>query len=188
VADFARLLSPEHAFLPISGGAMLLTVWLAVRLRDSQIGRAMIAVRDDEIAAASVGIDVARTKMTAFVLSGLCGALSGALFAHYTGFISPSDFAASQSILFLMMLVVGGEGAVIGAIFGALALTFLPELMRDAATGYIKLGGDEKAMITRLLKDGYLIIYGAITLLVLMVMPKGIAGLLSRWFGVDRWA
>jgi branched-chain amino acid transport system permease protein len=127
-----------------------------------------------------VGIDVARIKVAAFTLSAVMGAISGTLFAHYTGFISPSDFAVAQSILFLMMLVVGGEASIIGAIIGAIALTFLPELLRDLAAGYVAAGGDEKDIIARLLKDGYLIFYGLITLVVLMALPKGLAGLLQR--------
>lgn len=172
--------SPEKAFLPIVGTVALIVIWLAVRLRESHLGRAMIAVRDDETAAITVGIDVARIKVLAFTLSGVVGALSGVLYAHYTGFISPTDFAVSQSILFLMMLVVGGEAAVVGAILGAIALTFLPELMRDLAAGYVNAGGSDKDVIARLLKDGYLVVYGLITLVVLMALPQGLAGLVRR--------
>ena len=82
-----------------------------------------------------------------------------------------------------MMLVVGGEASVIGAILGAIALTFLPELLRDLAAGYVAAGGSEKDLIARLLKDGYLVFYGLITLIVLMALPKGLAGLLQRWCG-----
>jgi branched-chain amino acid transport system permease protein len=180
LTDLIPSLSPERAFLPIVGGVALAVAWLAVRLRESHLGRAMIAVRDDDVAARTVGVDVARIKMTAFTLSAVCGAASGALFAHYTGFISPSDFAVSQSILFLMMLVVGGEASVLGAILGAVALTFLPELMRDLAALYVAAGGEEKGVLARILKDGYLIVYGLITLFVLMVLPRGLAGLVSR--------
>lgn len=181
LTDIAPSLAPEKAFLPIVAIVALLVVWVALRLRHSHLGRAMIAVRDDETAALTVGIDVARIKVVAFTLSAVMGAISGTLFAHYTGFISPSDFAVAQSILFLMMLVVGGEASIIGAIVGAIALTFLPELLRDLAAGYVAAGGDDKDVIARLLKDGYLIFYGLITLIVLMAMPKGLAGLLRRF-------
>jgi branched-chain amino acid transport system permease protein len=180
LTDVAPGLAPERAFLPIAGAAALLVVWLALRLRDSHLGRAMIAVRDDETAALTVGIDAARVKVVAFTLSGTVGALSGTLFAHYTGFISPSDFAVAQSILFLMMLVVGGEAAVIGAVIGAIALTFLPELLRDLGASYVAAGGKDTDVIARLLKDGYLIFYGLITLAVLIALPRGLAGLLRR--------
>jgi branched-chain amino acid transport system permease protein len=184
LTDLVATPSPEKAFLPIVSVVALIVVWLALRLRHSHVGRAMIAVRDDETAAITVGIDAGRTKVLGFTLSGVIGALSGVLYAHYTGFISPTDFAVSQSILFLMMLVVGGEASVVGAILGAIALTFLPELMRDVAASYISAGGDEKGVFAKLLKDGYLIIYGLITLLVLIAMPKGLAGLVQRARGV----
>ncbi|MBL8645301.1 MAG: branched-chain amino acid ABC transporter permease [Rhodospirillaceae bacterium] len=173
----------EKAFLPIVGAMALVVIWLALRLRHSHLGRAMIAVRDDETAAVTVGIDVGRIKVLAFTLSGVVGALSGVLFAHYTGFISPTDFAVAQSILFLMMLVVGGEASVLGAILGAVALTFLPELMRDLAAAYVSAGGGEKDVIARMLKDGYLVVYGLITLAVLMALPKGLAGLITKLRG-----
>ncbi len=184
LTDLVSASSPEKAFLQIVSIVALVVVWLALRLRNSHVGRAMIAVRDDETAAITVGIDVGRAKVLGFTLSGVIGALSGVLYAHYTGFISPTDFAVSQSILFLMMLVVGGEASVLGAILGAIALTFLPELMRDVAAGYISAGGDEKGAVAKLLKDGYLIIYGLITLLVLIAMPKGLSGLAQRMRGV----
>jgi branched-chain amino acid transport system permease protein len=183
LTDMMPDMAPEKAFIPIVSVAALVVVWIALRLRHSHLGRAMIAVRDDEIAALTSGIDVGRVKVIAFTLSAVIGALSGTLYAHYTGFISPSDFAVSQSILFLMMLVVGGEASVIGAILGAIALTFLPELLRDLAAGYVAAGGSEKDLIARLLKDGYLVFYGLITLIVLMALPKGLAGLLQRWCG-----
>jgi len=180
LTDLAENLPPEKAFLPIVGGVALIVVWLAIRIRHSHLGRAMIAVRDDETAAITIGIDVGRVKVVAFTLSAVTGALSGALFAHYTGFISPSDFAVSQSILFLMMLVVGGEASIVGAILGAVALTFLPELLRDLGGAYVAAGGDDKDVIARLLKDGYLVFYGLITLVVLMALPQGLAGLLKK--------
>jgi branched-chain amino acid transport system permease protein len=180
LTDLIPGMAPEKAFLPMVGFAALLVVWIALRLRHSHLGRAMIAVRDDETAALTIGIDAGRVKVIAFMLSAVMGSLSGTLYAHYTGFISPSDFAVSQSILFLMMLVVGGEAAILGAILGAIALTFLPELLRDLAAGYVAAGGNEKDIIARLLKDGYLVFYGLITLIVLMALPKGLAGLVQH--------
>jgi branched-chain amino acid transport system permease protein len=185
LTDLVPDVSPEKAFLPIVSVVALLVIWLSLRLRNSHVGRAMIAVRDDETAAITVGIDAGRIKVLGFTLSGVVGALSGVLFAHYTGFISPTDFAASQSILFLMMLVVGGEASILGAILGAIALTFLPELMRDLAAGYVSAGGGEKDVIARLLKDGYLVVYGLVTLAVLMLLPKGLAGIVAKLRG-DR--
>lgn len=172
--------SPDQMFYLLAATITLLAAWAALRLRRSHLGRAMIALRDDEIAAVTAGIDPRRTQVIAFALSGFFAAVAGVLYAHYIGFISPTDFAVAQSILYLAMLVVGGEGAVAGAIIGALILTFLPEALRDAATAFVAAGGDEKSLIARLLKDGYLAIYGLITLLVLTLMPTGLIGLAKR--------
>jgi branched-chain amino acid transport system permease protein len=180
LADALMPSAPEHAFLAIAGAAALAAVWLALRVRDSHLGRAMIAVRDDETAAATCGIDATRTKVIAFTLSAVFAGLSGALFAHYTGFISPTDFAVAQSILVLVMLVIGGEGRIMGAVIGATALTFLPEVLRDLQAAYVGAGGSERDLIARLLKDGYLAVYGLITLAVLMLLPRGLAGLAAR--------
>lgn len=172
--------APGQAFFAIAAAVTIGAIWLALRLRDSHLGRSMIAVRDDEIAAQTSGIDTRRIQVIAFALSGAFAAVSGILYAHYTGFISPTDFAVSQSILFLAMLVIGGEATVIGAVIGALVLTFLPELMRDVQSAYVAAGGSETSLMGRVLKDGYLALYGLITLLVLMLMPHGIAGLGAR--------
>ncbi|MDX2222188.1 MAG: branched-chain amino acid ABC transporter permease [Rhodospirillaceae bacterium] len=180
LADAVFPPAPERAFLAIAGATALVAVWLALRVRDSHLGRAMIAVRDDETAAATCGIDATRTKVIAFALSAVFGGVSGVLFAHYTGFVSPTDFAVAQSILVLVMLVIGGEGRIMGAVVGALALTFLPEILRDLQAAYVGAGGSERDLLARLLKDGYLAVYGLITLAVLMLLPRGLAGLGAR--------
>lgn len=180
LADAVAPSAPDRAFLAIAGAAALIAVWLALRVRDSHLGRAMIAVRDDETAAATCGIDATRVKVIAFTLSAAFAGVSGALFAHYTGFISPTDFAVAQSILVLVMLVIGGEGSIMGAVVGALALTFLPEILRDLQAAYVSAGGSERDLLARLLKDGYLAVYGLITLAVLMLLPRGLAGLAAR--------
>lgn len=173
--------APDRAFFWVAAGVAMIAVCAALRIRQSHLGRAMIALRDDEIAAETSGIDSRRTQVTAFALSAFFAAVSGALYAHYVGFISPTDFAVAQSILYLSMLVIGGEGTVAGAVIGALLLTFLPEILRDMQAAFVAAGGDEKGWLARILKDGYLAIYGLITLLVLMLMPNGLAGVLARW-------
>lgn len=99
-------------------------------LRQSRFGRAMLAVRDDEISSAASGIAVVRTKTLAFMIGAALGGLSGALYAHYARFIGPQEFEFARSITLLVMLIVGGEASVIGAILGAVLLTFAPEWLR----------------------------------------------------------
>lgn len=160
-------ISPERGFAILVGAIVLLVVFLAVRLRESHWGRAMIAVRDDEIAASAGGVDVLRVKIVAFTLGSALGGLSGALYAHYASFISPTDFTVLQSITLLVMLIVGGEGSIIGAVIGGLVVTALPEALRFVGTWYFA-------------------IFGVLTLLVLILMPKGIAGLFRKREGGAR--
>jgi len=136
----------------------------ALSMRASRFGRAMIAIRDDELAAGTSGVPVVRLKVLAYGLCGMCGGLSGSLYAHYAHYISPGDFDAVRSITLLVMLIAGGETSVPGAILGSVLVGFLPEWLR-------------------FLGDGYLAVFGVGVLLVLVLMPAGIAGLLRRAFG-----
>jgi branched-chain amino acid transport system permease protein len=122
----------------------------------------MMAVRDDEIAAAMTGINVTAVKVTAFALSAVYAAVAGCLFATHVHFISPDDFSFAHSITFLSMLIVGGEGTIAGAIIGAALLTFLPEWLR-------------------VLGESYLAFFGLMMLVILIFMPTGIVGLARRW-------
>jgi branched-chain amino acid transport system permease protein len=136
-------------------------VWVilaVVALGCSRIGRALIAIRDDELAASTAGVPVVRLKVLAYGLCGMCGGISGSLYAHYSQYISPGDFDLVHSVTYLVMLIVGGEISVLGAILGAVLLSFLPEWLR-------------------FLGDSYLAVFGVGVLLVLVLMPEGIVGL-----------
>lgn len=152
----------ELEFFYICVAVLAACVVAAMLLRASPFGRALIAVRDDELAAAASGIDIARLKTKAFILCSAYGGLSGALYAHYGGFISPDDFGLARAIMLLSMLIVGGEFSILGAIVGAFFLTYLPEWLRF-------IGG------------GYMAVFGLFMLAVLIVMPKGIVGSLGAW-------
>ncbi|HJV82069.1 branched-chain amino acid ABC transporter permease [Noviherbaspirillum sp.] len=144
--------------------ALTVVVLLAMaewRLRHSHAGRAFMAVRDDEIAAAMTGIAVTRAKTAAFTMGAVYAGIAGCLFAFHVRFVSPDDFAYHHSITHLAMLIVGGEGAIGGAILGAVAVTMLPEVLRSAG-------------------NAYLLIFGVLVLLVLVLLPKGLVSLLER--------
>lgn len=160
-------ISSELEFFYLSVVFLSLSALAAIMLRRSHFGRALVAVRDDELAAAASGIDIARLKTKAFILCSAYGGLSGALYAHYSGFISPDDFGLARSIMLLSMLIVGGEFAVLGAVVGGIFLTFLPEWLRFV-------GG------------GYMAVFGLLMLGVLMLMPKGIVGSLGGWIRMPR--
>ena len=177
LADAVSPGNPDRVFLFIATVMVLIGIGLSTRLRDSHLGRAMIAVRDDETAAMVSGVDVVQVRVIAFVLGAVFAAVAGALFAHYTGFISPTDFGVPISILYLVMIIVGGEASIGGVVAGAVIMTFLPELLRDAAERLVAIGLSDGGLFVRLLDEGYLAVYGLIMLLVLVFMPKGLAGL-----------
>ena len=139
---------------------LALVAALANAIQTSRYGRAMVAVRDDETAAAMTGINVTGVKVSAFALSGACAAIAGCLFASHVGFVAPEDFNFAHSITYLAMLIVGGEGTVAGAILGAGLLTFLPEWLR-------------------FLGEAYLAFFGLMMLVILIFLPSGIIGIIG---------
>ncbi len=108
----------------------LAVIFVAMRLQDSRIGRAWAAIREDEIAAAAMGINTRNIKLLAFAMGAMFGGLAGGLFAAFQGFISPESFNLMESIMILCMIVLGGMGNIPGVILGALLLTVLPEALR----------------------------------------------------------
>lgn len=111
--------------------ALALVAGLAEWLPATRLGRAFGAVRDSEVAATALGIDVARTKMIAFALSAALAGVAGALYAALTGFVAPEDFGVGQTLLFFSMVVVGGMASTVGTIVAAFVLDAVAQ---DAAT------------------------------------------------------
>ncbi|MBU1229011.1 MAG: branched-chain amino acid ABC transporter permease [Proteobacteria bacterium] len=111
-------------------GLVLLTIFVTARLKDSRIGRAWLALREDEIACQAMGIDNTRAKLLAFALGATFASLMGVVFAAKTTFINPASFTFMESAMILAIVVLGGMGSVLGVILGALLLMLLPEYMR----------------------------------------------------------
>jgi len=131
------------------------------KLKQSRVGRAWLAIREDELAAASTGINVLNFKVLAFTLSTIYGAIAGGLYAHgLTHYISPDNFLFDLSVTMLVMLLLGGQGSVIGAIIGAMLVTALPEGLR-------------------FLDQYYLVVYGALVILLVIYLPQGLWGLVE---------
>ncbi|ABE39595.1 inner-membrane translocator [Rhodopseudomonas palustris BisB5] len=151
----------EHRFLWLALVVLAIVAALAAILHGSRHGREMMAVRDDEIASEMIGIDTTRVKITAFVLSAVCAAIAGCLFALHVRFVAPEDFTYAHSITYLAMLIVGGESTIVGAILGAILLTFLPEWLRFLGTAY-------------------LFFFGLLMLCILVFLPTGLVGLGQR--------
>ncbi len=112
-----------------------ITVYFVWRLMRSPYGRAMLSVREDEIAAKSIGVNVHRTRMIAFCVSAFFTAVAGVLKAHLITAISPSAFYLDLTFNIIVMIVVGGMGSITGSILGAGILTFIPEILRNLEVG-----------------------------------------------------
>jgi branched-chain amino acid transport system permease protein len=108
----------------------LLVVFVSIRLEDSRIGRAWVAIREDEIAAKACGINTRNVKLLAFAMGATFGGVAGGLFAGFQEFVSPESFGLMESIMVLCMVVLGGMGNVGGVVLGAVLLTALPEALR----------------------------------------------------------
>lgn len=142
----------------VIGTILIAAVWLLSRLKDSRSGLALVAIRENETAAVSLGVPVNRLKLAAFTLSAAVAGLAGALFAHLIGFVSPDSFSLVLSIEVLAMVIIGGIGSLIGAVLGAFLLILLPEVLRF---------GEDYRMIVFLL----------VLMATLAFFPAGLAGL-----------
>ena len=111
----------------------LLVILVSVRLQDSRLGRAWMAIREDELAARAMGINTRNVKLLAFAIGASFGGVSGAMFAAFQGFVSPESFVLSESVVIVAMVVLGGMGHVPGVVLGAILLYAIPEVLRYAA-------------------------------------------------------
>jgi len=136
-------------------------------LARSRWGAAMRAVKDSEVAAESIGLDPVRIKTAAFAISAFCAGVAGAFFFALSGFVTPSTFAFSQSILFVLVVIIGGAGSLAGPLVGATIVVLLPELLAALA-------------------EYRLLFFGALLLGVLWLAPDGVVGLVERMLARRR--
>jgi branched-chain amino acid transport system permease protein len=142
-------------------GLSLLTVFVVRRLQDSRIGRAWMALREDEIACQAMGIDKIKTKLSAFALGATWAGMGGVMFAAKTTFINPASFTIWESIIILCVVVLGGMGSIIGVICGAFILILLPEYLRAFS-------------------EYRMLIFGAVLVLMMVFRPEGIIANVPR--------
>jgi len=160
LALFGHALAGERAWYWLAAGLLLACVWLALNLIESPRGRALRALHGSEVAAQALGIDSARHKLGAFVLSAAIAALAGGLAAHYGGFITPAQGSFVRSIELVTMVVFGGLASTFGAVVGAAVLTTLPQLLTA-------------------LKDYEMVVFGAVMMLTMILMPRGVVPTLA---------
>jgi branched-chain amino acid transport system permease protein len=157
------LLAESGPYLGLCIAALFAVAWFVWRLKTTKLGRAMQAVRDNELAANVVGVDAYTTKVAAFTLSAVLGGFGGALFAGGFAYVSPDQFSFAESVVFLTMVLLGGAAAPTGAVLGTGLLILLPEWLR-------------------FLKVIYLAVYGGAVILIMVFMPDGIWG-----YAVTLW-
>ncbi|MBW2480467.1 MAG: branched-chain amino acid ABC transporter permease [Deltaproteobacteria bacterium] len=141
----------------------LATIFVVRRLQDSRIGRAWIALREDEVACQAMGIDKTRTKLSAFAMGATWAGMAGVVFAAKTTFINPASFTLWESIIILCVVVLGGMGSVLGVICGALILILLPEYLR-------------------VFSEYRLLVFGAVLVTMMVFRPGGIISQVRRTY------
>jgi len=135
----------------------LLTNWVSVRIRRQPLGRAWEAMREDEIACRSLGINIRNTKLSAFAIGAMFGGFAGAFFATRQGFISPESFTFIESAIILAIVVLGGLGSQIGVAIAAIVMIGGFELFRD-------------------LEEWRMLVFGAAMVLIMVWRPRGLVG------------
>ncbi|MGD0586477.1 MAG: branched-chain amino acid ABC transporter permease [Oryzomonas sp.] len=136
---------------------VILTIIASAFIQNSRFGRALKAIRDDEIAAESMGINIARYKVQSFAVSAFMAGVGGCLYAHFLGYINPSDFGFLKSVDMLSMIVLGGLGSIPGAVFGASILSAAPEFLR-------------------FMSQYRMLVYGALLVFLMVFRPNGLLG------------
>lgn len=163
------LFSSQQSFLAFCVAALAVIGYIIWQMPDTRMGRAMRAVRDNELAAGVAGIDIFRTKVAAFAICALLGGVGGGLFAGGFSYVSPDQFSFAESIVFLTMALLGGVASPIGAVIGTGLLILIPEWLR----------------FLKSVPGLYLAIYGLFVILIVRFMPDGIWGfvqdLTARW-------
>ena len=141
-------------------------VLMSKHLAASTHGRALFAIRDDEVAAEALGVDTTRYKVIAFVLGSFFAGVAGGLFAHFLGYLNPNSFTFIKSIEVIAMVVLGGLGSISGSVLAAILLTLLPEVLRPV-------------------KDYRMVIYALMLIVLMITRPQGLMG--AREIDFRRW-
>jgi branched-chain amino acid transport system permease protein len=170
MAELANNLGGAEGFSQVPGYTTLFFVYLfafvllvlAYRLKYSSKGRALLAVRENEIAAEAMGVDTTRAKVVAFVFAAFFAGIGGSLYAHQVGALDPKELGFMKSIDLVIIVVIGGMGSITGVVLGATILVVLPEIFRQFA-------------------DYRMIAYALALIAVMILRPQGIMGVKELW-------
>jgi branched-chain amino acid transport system permease protein len=174
---FGHELSDQRAFLLFSTLVLYGLIWFAWWLPGTRLGRAMRSVRDNELAAGTVGVHTLRVKVTAFTMSAVLGGIGGGLYASGFSYISPDNFNFARSIEFLTAVLLGGAQSAFGGTLGTVLIVLLPEWFKGFP--------DSLRFLTKV----YLAVYGLAVILIMVFMPEGLWGLLrNAWTRVRKTA
>ncbi len=167
------------------GAFAIITIVIVYNIVHSDIGRALVSIREDELAAEAMGINTTRYKVLAFVISSALAGMAGVLFGHFTSFLSTNDFQFIRSFEIIIMIVLGGMGSLTGAVIGAIIITFLPELLRTLGprlesllSAIIGANNIPQSVHTFLIQlaNYRLVIFAALLILIMLTRPQGIMG------------
>jgi branched-chain amino acid transport system permease protein len=171
---FGLSLERHQAFFLFAFGMAVLLMWGAKNIIRSKIGRALIAIRDNDISAEIIGISVFRYKLLSFALSSFYAGISGALFASLLRTAIPEDYSFHHSIIFLAMVLVGGLGRLVGTVFGVIFITLVPVLL-DLMVSYVAYVFDPN--FTIYLGPMKELVFGGFILLFIIFEPEGLVGI-----------
>ncbi|MBV9210594.1 MAG: branched-chain amino acid ABC transporter permease [Acidobacteria bacterium] len=154
----------------------VLTIVIVRNIVRSDMGRALVSIREDELASEAMGINTTKYKVISFVISSALAGIAGVLFGHYTKFLSTNDFTFIRSFEIIIMIVLGGMGSITGAILGAAVITILPEALRQLPS--VMIFGKQFNFA-----DLRLVIYALLLILIMLFRPQGVLG--TREFGLN---
>lgn len=157
---------PNYADAAWLYGAVVVTIVVVWRIAYSAKGRAIQAVREDEVAAAAVGVDTTHHKVVAFIIGAFFAGVGGALYAHNAFSITPTEFGLVRSIEFVVMVTLGGLASVSGAVLAAVVLTLLPELLRNVSPGLV---------------EWRMVLYALLLIVMMLLRPQGLLGGREVW-------
>jgi branched-chain amino acid transport system permease protein len=163
-------IAPVHSYYFVFLACAAAAIFISLRLEDSRIGRAWIAIREDELAAGAMGINTRNLKLLAFAMGATFGGVAGGLFVSFQGFVSPESFTLLDSIMVLCMVVLGGMGNVGGVVLGAALLTALPEALRYAGPLQKEWLGDVYVDPS----DLRMLLFGLALVLMMLMRPAGL--------------